>query len=91
MYARHEFHRLIGTRTEAELLGELWTGRTILLQSSSNLLDGVQGLYRRFEGLPEEAALYFYCEGRGVLLRTEGALCISIDCYNTARAWHLEL
>ena len=31
------------------------------------------------------------CEGHGVLLRTEGALCISIDYYNTARSGHLEL
>ena len=26
-----------------------------------------------------------------MLLRMEGALCISIDCYNTARSGHLEL
>ena len=45
MYARHEFHRLTGTRMEAELLGELWMGRTILLQSTPDSLDGVRGLY----------------------------------------------
>ena len=91
MYARHEFHRLTGTRTEAELLGQLWTGQTILLQSTSDSLDCVRGLYCRIEGLPKEVALYFCCKGRGVLVSTEGALCISIDCYNTAGSGHLEL
>ena len=38
-----------------------------------------------------EAALYFCCQGSGVLLGTEGALRISIDCYNTAWSGHLEL
>ena len=35
--------------------------------------------------------MYFCCKGRGVLLSPEGALRISIDCYNTARSGHLEL
>ena len=35
--------------------------------------------------------MYFCREGRSVLLCTEGALCVSIDCYNPARSWHLEL
>lgn len=91
MYAWHKFHCLTGTRTEAELLGDLWAGRTVLLQSTPDSLDGVWGLYCRIEGLPKEVAMYFCCKGRSVLLRTEGALCISIDCYNTARSGHLEL
>ena len=91
MYVRHEFHRLVGTRTEAELLGEVWTGRTILSLSSSDSLDGVRGFYCRIEGLPKEASLYFYSKGCSVLLRAEGALCISIDCHNTAGSGHLEL
>ena len=33
----------------------------------------------------------FYCEGRGVLLYSERVLCVSIDCNNSARSWHLEL
>ena len=33
----------------------------------------------------------FYYEGRGVLLYLERALCVSIDCNNSARSWHLEL
>ena len=30
-------------------------------------------------------------EGRDVLLYSERALCVSIDCNNPARSWHLEL
>ena len=33
----------------------------------------------------------FCCEGRGVLLCSERVLCVSIDCNNSARSWHLEL
>ena len=73
------------------MLGELWMGQMILLQSTSDSLNGVRGLYCRIGGLPKEAALYFCCEGRSVLLRTEGALCISIDCYNPTRSGNLEL
>ena len=91
MYARHEFHRLIGTRTEAELLVELWTSRTVLLQSSLDSLDGVRGLYCRIEVLPKKATLYFCCKGRSVLLSTEGAFRISVDRYDTAWSGHLEL
>ena len=61
------------------------------MQSSSDSLDGVRGLYCQIEVLPKKVALYFCCKGHGVLLSTEGALRISIDCYNTARSRHLEL
>ena len=91
MYVRHKFHLLTGTRTEAELLGELWMVRTILLQGAPGSLNSVWGLYCRIKGLPKEVALYFCCEGRSVLLRTEGALCVSIDCDDPSRSWHLEL
>ena len=33
----------------------------------------------------------FCCEDRGVLLSSERALYVSIDCNNSARSWHLEL
>ena len=33
----------------------------------------------------------FCCEGRGVLLRSEGAFGVSIDRNYSSRAWHLEL
>ena len=41
MYVRYEHRRLVGTGTEAELLVNLWTSWTILLQSSPDSLDGV--------------------------------------------------
>ena len=91
MYARRKFRRLTGTRTEAELLGELWTCLAILLQGTPDSLEGVRGLYRRIGGLPQKAALHFCCKGSGVLLRTERAFCVSINCYNPARSWHFEL
>ena len=33
----------------------------------------------------------FFCEGNGVLLGTEGAFRVSIDCYDAAWPGHLEL
>ena len=62
---------------EAELLGELRMCRATLLQSTPDLLEGVRGLYCRIDGLPQKDALYFCCEGRSVLLRTERVLCVS--------------
>ena len=91
MYARRKFRHLAGTRTEAELLGKLWTCHTILLQGAPDSLDSVRGFYRRIGGLPNKAALRFCCEGRSVLLRAERALCVSINCYNPAKSWHFEL
>ena len=67
---------------EAELLVELLTNWTILLQSSSDSFDSVRELGRRIAVMPTKAALYFCCKGRGVLLGTEGAFHASIDCYN---------
>ena len=61
MYVRYECHRLIGTETEAELLVELLTSRDVLLQGSSDPLNGVCGLNSRIEALLEKAALYFCC------------------------------
>ena len=81
----------MGARTKAVLLAELWTSRTVLLQSSADLLNAVRGLYYRIEVFPKEAILYFCCKGRGVLLSTEGALRISFDRYYTAWSGNLAL
>ena len=35
--------------------------------------------------------MHFCCKGRGVLLCSDRALCVSIDDDNSARSWHLEL
>ena len=91
MYAWHEFRHLTGTRTEAELLVELKTCLSICLRGTPDSLQGVRGLFLRIGGLPNKAALRFCCEGCSVLLRMEGALCVSIGCYNPAGSGHLEL
>ena len=61
MYAWYECHYFIGTGTEAKLLVELLTSLVVLLQCSSELLDGVQGLGSRTMVLLEKAALYLCC------------------------------
>ena len=91
MYAWHESRHLTGTRMEAELLVELKMCLSIRLRGTPDSLEGVRGLYRRIGGLPHKAALRFCCEGRSVLLRAERALCVSIDCDDPPRSWHLEL
>ena len=61
MYVRHECHHLIGTAMEVELLVELLTSRALLLQSSSDPLNGVRGPGSQIKVLLEKAALYFCC------------------------------
>ena len=91
MYVRYECRHLIGTGTEAKLLAELLMSWTVLLQSSPDSFDSVRELGRRIKVLLDKAALYLRCQ-RGVLIHsTEGALCVSIDCYDTAWSEHLEL
>ena len=90
MYARYECRSLVGTGMEAELLVELLMSRVVLLWNSSDSLDSVRELGRRIEVLLEKAALYFRCQGRGVLLGVEGVLRVSIDCYDTTWSGHLK-
>ena len=91
MYARYECHCLVGTRMEAEFLVKLLTSWTVLLQGSSDSFDSVRELGRRIKVLPQKAAVYFGCKGGGVLLCSEGVFRVAIDCYDAARAGHLEL
>ena len=91
MYARHEFRRFIGAGTKAGLLAELWASRMVLLQSGPDSFKIVRRPYCRIEVLPRKAALCFCCQCHGVLLSAEGALRISVDCYDTAGFGHLEL
>ena len=90
MYAWHEC-RLNGAGAEAGLLIKLLACLTILLRGAPESLDGVRGCRCRIGCLSNEAALYFCREGRSMFFRTEGAVCISINRYNPARSWHLEL
>ena len=82
---------MAGTGVGAALLCDLGTCQEVLLQITPGALDGVRVFNHRTGGLPEEAALCFYSEGRSVLLRMERALCVSIDCDDPPRSWHLEL
>ena len=90
MYARYERHRLVRTGTEAKLLVGLLMSWTVLLQGSPDSFDSVLELGRRIKILLDKAALYFRCQGRAVLLDTEGRFRVSIDCYDTAWSGHLE-
>ena len=75
----------------AALLCELGTCQVVLLLITPGALDGVRTFNGRTGELPGEAALYFRCKGRRVLLRSEGAFGVSIERNDSARAWHLEL
>ena len=75
---------------EAELLVELLASWTVLLRSNPDSFNSVQGLGRRIDVLLDKAALYFHCQGRGVLLGTKGAFHVSVDCYDTAWPRHFE-
>ena len=78
------------TEMEAELLVELLTSWTVMLRSNPDSFNSVRGLGRQIDVLLDKAALYFRCQGCGVLLGTEGAFRVSIDCYDTAWSGHLE-
>ena len=73
MYARCECHHLIGTETEAELLVELLTSWTVLLQSSTDSFDSVRELGCRIKVLPEKAALCCCYEGQRCAPPYEGS------------------
>ena len=90
MYVRNELRRLVGARTKAELLVEVLTSWTVMLQSSPDSFDSVRGFGRRCNIWLDKAALYFRCKCRGVHLSTEEAFHVSIDRYNTSWSGHLE-
>ena len=90
MYARYVRRSAVGTEMEAELLVRLLTSRTFMLRSNPDSFDSVRRLGRPIDVLLDKAALYFRCQGRGVLLGTNGAFRVSIDCYDTARSGNLE-
>ena len=90
MYARHECC-LNGATAEAGLLVALLVCLAILLRGTSDSLDGARSCCCRIGGLPEKAALYFCREGCSMLFCMERAIHVSVDCYDPARSWHLEL
>ena len=72
------------------MLVELLTSWTVMLRNSPDSFNSVRGLGRRIDVLLDKAALYFRCQGRGVLLGTKGAFHVSVDCYDTAWSGHLK-
>ena len=72
------------------MLIELLMSWIVVWWSSRDSFDSVRGLGRRRNSWLDEATLYFRFQGRGVLLSVEGALHVSINCYNTAWSGHLE-
>ena len=90
MYAWSIRRNAVGAETEDELLIELLTSWTVVLRGSPDSFDGVRGFDCRCSIWLDKAALYLCCEGRGVLFSVEGALHVSINCYNTAWSGHLE-
>ena len=83
MYAWYIRRNLVGTETKAEFLVELLTGWTIRLRGSPDSVYSVRGFGCRINILLDKAALYFRCQGCGVLLGMEGAFHVSVDCYDT--------
>ena len=91
MYAWYVCRHLVGAESAVELLIELQTSWTVLQQSSPDSFDSVREHGRRIKDLLLKAALYHCCQGSGMLLCSEGAFRISIDCYDAAWTGHLEL
>ena len=85
MYAWHKC-LLNGAGAEAGLLIELLACLTILLRGAPDSLDGARGCCCQIGCLPKNVTLYFGRKGRSMFFRVEGAVCVSIDCYNPARS-----
>ena len=69
----------------AGLLRLLGTCQAVLLWVTPGALDGVRTFNGRTRELPGEAALYFCCKGRHVLLRLEGAFGTALNLANAVR------
>ena len=90
MYARHWFRYVARAGVGAVLLRLLRACQAVLLWVTPGALGSVW-LFNGLTGeLPKKATLYFRCESRRVLLRTEGAFGVSVDHDYSSRAWHLE-
>ena len=86
MYAKHWCRIFARAGVGAALLRLLGTCQAVLLWVTPGALDGVRTFNGRTGELPREAALYFRCKGRRVLLRSEGAFGVSIDRDYSLRA-----
>ena len=72
------------------MLIQLWDCRAVSMRNWLALCNRVRRLNSRQGVRLEKAALYFRCQGRGVLLGKDGAFHDSIDCYDTTWSGHLE-
>jgi len=91
LYVRYWFRYIAKAGVGAALLRLLRACQAVLLWVTLGALGSVWLLNGRTGELPKKATLYFRCESRHVLLRTEGAFGVSIDRDYPSRAWHLEL
>ena len=91
MYAGYWFRYVARAGVGAAFLRLLRACQAVLLWVTLGALGSVWLLNGRTGELPKKATLYFRCESRRVLLRTEGAFGVSIDHDYSSRAWHLEL
>ena len=86
MYAKY-WHRLFArVGVGAALLRLLGSCQAVLLSVTPGTLDGVRSFSGRPGELPGEAALYFRCKGRRVLLRSVGAFGVTIGRNYSSRA-----
>ena len=91
MYAKYWYRIFARAGVGAALLRLLGSCQAVLLKVTPGALDGVRSFNGRTGEPPGEAALYFRCKGRRVLLRSEGAFGVSIDRNYSSRARHFEL
>lgn len=91
MYAKYWRRLFARVWVGAALLYLLGTCQAVLLWVTLGTLDGVRTFNGQTRELPGEAALYFRCKGRRVLLRSKGAFSVSINLNYSTRARHLEL
>ena len=73
MYAKHWCRIFVRAGVGAALLRLLGSCQAVLLEVTPGMLDSVRSFSGRTGELPGEAALYFRCKGRRVLLRSKGA------------------
>ena len=90
MYVWYICRDVVGAETEAKLLIELLTFLIVALQGGPDAFNSVWGLECRCSIWLDKAILDFRCKGRGGFLSTDGALYVSIDCYDTAGSRHLK-
>ena len=86
MYARYWFRYVAKAGVGAALLRLLRVCQAVLLWVTPGVLGSVWLFNGRTGELPGEAALYFCCKDRRVLLRSEGAFSVPIERDYSSRA-----